>query len=75
MCCRVLSWTHLPLGESQIHLSSALGSQSLVLLERATDNTGGDGKVAVVAVSKPRISSVFLESSSFKVALPVVIRT
>lgn len=42
--------THLPLGKSEVHLSSALGSQSLVFLERAADNTGGDGQVTVVAV-------------------------
>jgi hypothetical protein len=41
---------YLPLGESQIHLASALGSNSLVLLQASADNAGGDGQVAVVAI-------------------------
>jgi hypothetical protein len=55
--------THLPLGKSQVHLSSALGSQSLVLLERAADNTGGDGHVTVVAVNQIQ-QSAFCSSCS-----------
>ena len=56
--------THLPLGKSQVHLSSALGSQSLVLLERAADNTGGDGQVTVVAVIQSNNQSSGLDVSS-----------
>lgn len=42
--------TNRPLGKPEVHLSSLLGSQPLVLLERATDNARCDGEVAVVAV-------------------------
>jgi hypothetical protein len=41
---------YLPLGESQVHLASALGSDSLILLQASADNAGGDGQVAVVAI-------------------------
>lgn len=43
---------YLPLCEPQVHLSSPLGLQSLIILQRAAHNTRGDGQVAVVAVEK-----------------------
>jgi hypothetical protein len=41
--------TYLPLGELEVHLSTALGRNSLVLLERSTNDTGRDGEESVVA--------------------------
>lgn len=41
--------THLPLGKSQIHISPALGGESLVVLQASAHDAAGDGKVAVVA--------------------------
>jgi len=41
--------SYLPLCESKVHLSSSLGDQSLVLLERSAHNAGCDREVAVVA--------------------------
>lgn len=41
--------THLPLGESQVHISPALGGESLVVLQASAHDAAGDGKVAVVA--------------------------
>jgi hypothetical protein len=43
---------YLPLGESQVHLASSLGSNSLILLQASADDAGGDGQVAVVAIRK-----------------------
>ena len=43
--------TDLPLCKPQVHLSTALSSQSLVLLEGPTHDTGSDCEVTVVAVS------------------------
>jgi hypothetical protein len=43
--------TDRPLCKSQVHLSTALSSQSLVFLERPTHDTGSDCEVTVVAVS------------------------
>lgn len=43
--------TDLPLCKSQVHLSTALSSQSLVLLQGPTHDTGSDCEVTVVAVS------------------------
>lgn len=41
--------THLPLGESQVHVSPALGCESLVVLQTSAHDAAGDGEVAVVA--------------------------
>lgn len=41
--------TYRPLGKAQIHLSSALSGDSLVLLQAAAHDARGDGEVAVVA--------------------------
>ena len=41
--------THLPLCKSQLHLSSPLCLQSRLFFKRPSDNTGCDGKVAVIA--------------------------
>lgn len=41
--------SHLPLGETEIHLSTTLGNESLVLLQAAAHDARGDGEVAVVA--------------------------
>lgn len=64
------SSTHLPLGEPQVHLSSALSLQSLVLLQRAADDARSDGDVAVVAVpSAGSVSSrTFQESVALRAA-------
>jgi len=43
--------TDLPLCKSQVHLSAALSSQSLVFLQGPTHDTGSDCEVTVVAVS------------------------
>ena len=40
--------THLPLGETEVHLTTALGVQAGSLLQRAAHGTGGNGEVAVV---------------------------
>lgn len=42
--------THLPLGEPELALTPSLGSDPLVLLERAAHDAGCDRDVAVVAV-------------------------
>lgn len=42
--------TYLPLGEAEIHVTTALSSKSLLLVKAAADGTGGNGQVAVVAV-------------------------
>jgi hypothetical protein len=44
--------THRPLGHPQLHLSSPLGGDPLVIFERAADDARGDRNVAVVA-AKP----------------------
>jgi hypothetical protein len=50
--------SYVPLGESKIHLASALGNDSLLLLQAAADNAGGDGQVAVVAIGeRPMLAS------------------
>lgn len=41
--------THLPLCESQVHVSTALGGESLVVLQASAHDAAGDGEVAVVA--------------------------
>lgn len=41
--------THLPLCEPQVHVSSALGGESLVVLQASAHDAAGDGEVAVVA--------------------------
>lgn len=41
--------THLPLCESQLHVSPALGGESLVVLQASAHDAAGDGEVAVVA--------------------------
>lgn len=41
--------TDLPLCEPQVHLSATLSSHSLVFLQRATNDTGRNGQVTVVA--------------------------
>lgn len=41
--------THRPLGKSQIRLATALGDQSLLLLQASAHGAGSDGEVAVVA--------------------------
>lgn len=48
---------YIPLGESQLHLASALGNDSLVLLQASADNAGGDAQVAVVAVGEKMLAS------------------
>lgn len=40
--------THLPLGETEVHLAAALGVQAGSLLERPAHGAGGNGQVAVV---------------------------
>lgn len=47
---RKSSSTYVPLGKLQIHLSSALGSDSLVILKTSANDASSDGQVAVVAV-------------------------
>jgi hypothetical protein len=42
----------LPLGETQVTLAAALSENALVLLQAATDRTGRDGQVAVVAIRR-----------------------
>lgn len=42
--------TYRPLGEAQLLLATALGGDSLVLLQAAAHDAGSDGEVAVVAV-------------------------
>lgn len=59
--------THLPLGKPQVHLSSALGLQSLLLFQRAADDARSDGDVAVVAV--PGAESVSIRMLQESVAL------
>lgn len=44
--------THLPLGEAEFALAPSLGSDALVLLERAAHDARCDGNVAVVAVQQ-----------------------
>lgn len=46
------STTHLPLRDTEIHLSSALGSESLVVLQASAHDAAGDGEVAVVTVTR-----------------------
>lgn len=41
--------THLPLCKSQVHLSPALGGESLVVFQASAHDAAGDGEVAVVA--------------------------
>lgn len=48
--------TYRPLGELELALASSLGGNPLVLLERATDSTGCDRNVAVVAIQSVRTS-------------------
>lgn len=41
--------TNLPLGETQVHLATALSGDTRAFLEGAADRAGGDGQVTVVA--------------------------
>lgn len=41
--------THVPLGHSQLHLSSSLSCQSLVILQASSNDSCGDRQVFVVA--------------------------
>lgn len=43
--------THLPLRDTQIHLSTALGGKSLVVLQASAHDAAGDGEVSIVAVN------------------------
>ena len=52
------SVTDIPLGESQIHLSSSLRYQSLVVFETFPYCAGSDAEVAVVPVETPFSQSV-----------------
>lgn len=47
-----LSSTNLPLGELQIRLTTALGIETLSVLEGSADRARSNGKVFVVTVSK-----------------------
>jgi hypothetical protein len=49
-------WTHLPLGELELGLATALGDDALVLLQAAADGTGRNGEVAVVAIRGKYVS-------------------
>ena len=46
----VLRSSYLPSGGSQLSVATALGSNSEVILQASTDDTGGDREVLVVAV-------------------------
>lgn len=45
------SEAYLPLGESQLHLSTALSGEPLVVLQASAHDAAGDGEVAVVAAA------------------------
>jgi hypothetical protein len=45
--------TYFPLSEPHLHDTSPLSNQSLLLIERSTDNLRGDGEVSVVSVIEP----------------------
>ena len=53
---RIVS-TYLPSDKTQVHLSTALSSDSLVLLEAAANSTGSNGQVAVVTVDRKSLVS------------------
>ena len=53
--------THVPLGESQLHLSSSLSCQSLVVFQASADDSCGDRQVFVVAVGRIVRSSSWRE--------------
>lgn len=60
---KVLGLAHLavlPLGKPKLHVATALGSNSLLLVEAAADGTGGNGQVAVVGQTSgfPRSSHI-----------------
>ncbi len=52
--------THLPLRELEVHLATALGNESLILLQAPAHDASSDGEVAVVAVfsKRHRVSSI-----------------
>jgi hypothetical protein len=63
------SMTYLPLGESQVHLATSLGDQSLVLLEASANGTGGNGQVSVVAIPRKGCHVLALLEQSVLVVL------
>jgi hypothetical protein len=48
---RCIISTNLPLGETEVHLTAALSSETGSLLEGAAHRPGGNGQVAVVATA------------------------
>lgn len=52
--------TYRPLGETQVHLATTLGSNSLILLEAAANGAGRNGQVAVVAIKVVMLASSVL---------------
>ena len=50
--------TYLPLGETKFHLSTALSSNSSLVVEASADSAGRDGQVSVVAIHTKGVSRV-----------------
>lgn len=59
MSMSIVAQTHLPLGKSKFLVSSALGRQSLVVLQASAHDAACDGQVAVVTATRDFPSSVF----------------
>lgn len=53
-------FTYHPLGDLQLRLGAALGSDTVLLLERAADNAGSDGEVAVVTAAIQVSNSILI---------------